>query len=108
MQNSTRGNGPPLGNREISRAGEVHRSGIVKSHALEWPSTQKSQKPTRRRGPPLGKCWIPRAGEVPRSGIAEFHAQERSTTQKMQNLTRGNDPAPKNRIFSRASSAFLL
>src|SRR5699024_1603914 len=91
LQNPTCGNGPPLGNREIPRAGEVHRSGIVKSHALEWPSTQKSQKPTRRRGPPLGNREIPRAGEV--------HPRE------SRNLTRRNVLSLRNRRIPRAGTS---
>src|SRR5699024_807413 len=108
MQKLTRWRDPPLGKCGIPRAGEVHRSGIAKTHALERSIAQKMQNLTRRRGPSLGKCRNSRAGEFHRSGIEKSRALECSLAQESQNPTRGNDPAPKNRIFSRASSAFLL
>src|SRR5699024_9350751 len=52
MRNPTRGRGPPLGNREILRAGVVHRSGNAKSHAQERSTTQKLQNPTRSSSSP--------------------------------------------------------
>src|SRR5699024_11314013 len=82
----------PLGNCRISRAGEVPRSGIEKSHAQERSPTRKMRKLTRRRAPSLGNSEIPRAGKVDRSETAEFHASERSTTRKMQQLTLSSDP----------------
>ena len=66
----TRGNIPSLRNRAIPRAGVVHRSEIVQSHAQEHSIARKSRNPTRRSSPPLKNRTIPRVGVVHRSEIA--------------------------------------
>src|SRR5699024_12098122 len=58
----TRGKGPSPRNREIPRAGELHRSGIVESHAREGSIAQESQNFTRGKGPSLRNYRISRAG----------------------------------------------
>src|SRR5699024_10745709 len=63
-RNPTRGSSPSLGNREISRAGAVHRSGIGKSHARERSIARESCNPTRGSGPLLKNNEIPRAGHI--------------------------------------------
>src|SRR5699024_11962049 len=79
---------PPLRNQRISRAGELHRSGIVESHALGQFITQELQNLTRRKGPPLRNRGISR--------------REQSTARESENLTRGSVPPPRNRGISRA------
>src|SRR5699024_11756527 len=71
--NPTRRDGPPLGNRETSRAGEVHRSKNAEFHAREWTTAQQSQRLTRGSSPALRKDRIPRAGPGHRAGIADAH-----------------------------------
>src|SRR5699024_12200250 len=90
LQQSTRRNGPPLGNCKNYRAGAIHLSENAESHALECSIAQKMQNPTRWKGPSLGNSEIPRAGEIHHSENAEFHALERSIAQKSKKLTRWN------------------
>src|SRR5699024_11625579 len=96
LQNLTRRKGPSLKNRRISRAVDVHRSGIAESHAQEESTTQESENLTRWRAPPLGNRGISRAGTVHHSGIAESHAQEGSTAQESGNLAAGKGPQSGN------------
>ena len=118
-----------IGNCRIPRAGTVHRSEIVESHAREGSIAQESRNSTRwsthhsgnsvipragafhrsgivishaQEGPPLRNRGIPRAGAVHRSEIVESHAQEPSTAQELGNLTRGNRPPLGNSEISRA------
>src|SRR5699024_62850 len=61
-------------NRRNSRAGEVPRSGIEKSHARERSTTRKMQKLKCGNGPPLGNRRILRAGTSQRQKITCFRA----------------------------------
>ena len=76
LWNSTRGDGPPLGNGEISRAGEVHRPGIAESRALEWSTARELRNLTRWDSPPLRNRGISRAGAVYRLRIVHFYARD--------------------------------
>src|SRR5699024_1137127 len=60
--NSTRGNVPPLRNREISRAGAVHRSGIGKSHARQQSTAWELPNLARGSSLSLQNCTFLRAG----------------------------------------------
>ena len=66
----TRGNIPSLRNRAIPRAGVVHRSEIVQSHAQEHSIARKLRNPKRGSSPSLRNRVFPRAGVVHRSEIA--------------------------------------
>src|SRR5699024_5448298 len=61
-RNLTRRSGPPLRNREISRAGAVHHSGIVEFHALGQSTAQKLQNLARGSYLSLKNCTFLRAG----------------------------------------------
>src|SRR5699024_5135752 len=91
-----------LGNRGISRAGMVYRSGIAESHAQERSTARESRNLTRWISPSLGNCRIPRAGAVHRSGIGKSHARQQSTAWELPNLARGSSPPLRNRIIPRA------
>ena len=71
----TRGNGPPLRNSGIPRAGMVHRSGIAESHVRERSIAQELQNPTRGSAPSLKNSRILRAGVVQLPENAESHAR---------------------------------
>ena len=70
---STRGNIPSLRNRAIPRAGVVHRSEIVQSHAQEHSIARKLRNPTRGSSPSLRNQEIPRAGVIHCPRITKSH-----------------------------------
>ena len=88
----TRGNIPSLRNRAIPRAGVVHRSEIVQSHAQEHSIARKLRNPTRGSSPSLRNRIIPRVGIIHHPKITVMSVLTGSSTHYLAILYKKKSP----------------